>query len=98
MDGGATVVTFVLLLASCGKNTIVPSGAEKSVADTVTQHTQFHLRPSAVKCPDGIEAKPGITFTCHFTGPAGQRYDADMRVMSVKGTKVVFYINTRRGG
>ncbi len=94
--GALGVVTFLLLLAGCGKSTIVASGAEKSVAEIVTQHTPFHLLASAVKCPGGVEAKPGNTFTCTFTGPAGVHYVADMRVVSVKGTRVVFDIHTRR--
>lgn len=87
-----------VLLAGCGKSTIVPAGAERSVADTVSQHTRFHLLASAVRCPSGVEAKAGVTFTCHFNGPAGRAYAADMRVVSVKGSKVIFYVNTRLSG
>ncbi len=94
-SGVLVVVICVLVLAACGKSTIVPAGAERSVAETVTQHTQFRLRASAVNCPDGIEAKPGVTFTCHFTGPGGRPYAAAMRVVRVNGAKVTFYISTR---
>lgn len=32
---------------------------------------------------------------CHFTGPGGRPYAAAMRVVSVNGAKVTFYISTR---
>jgi hypothetical protein len=63
------------------------------VSDLVSRQTGF--RPTDVKCPSGIDAKAGVTFTCNFTGPEGRRYTAYMRVIDVHGARVNFYIQTR---
>jgi hypothetical protein len=46
-----------------------------------------------VKCPDGIDAKVGVTFDCQFTGPDGD-YVAHMKVLKIEGEQVLFDINT----
>jgi hypothetical protein len=89
-------VVAAAALAGCGKATIIPKGAQKSVSDLVSRQTGF--RPADVKCPSGIDAKAGVTFTCNFTGPEGRRYTAYMRVIDVHGARVNFYIQTRPTG
>jgi hypothetical protein len=84
-----------LTATACGESTIKPDGAQKSVVDVVFKKTGF--RPTDVKCPDGVEAKAGKTFTCHFTGPEGKSYIADMRVLNVDGERVNFFVSTRPG-
>jgi hypothetical protein len=84
---GAAAVT------ACGTDTIKPSGAAKAVVDVVSRQTGFH--PTDVKCPSGIAAKVGGTFDCHFTGPGGQPYTASMRIVSIKGSRVDFFVSTR---
>ncbi len=89
-------MSLSLLLTACGKNTIKPHGAEQSIVKLVARQTGF--RPADVRCPDGVEAKAGVTFACYFTGPRRRRYTAFMRVAKVQGKRVIFYIRTRPTG
>jgi hypothetical protein len=89
----AIATVAACLAAGCGKSTIQPDGAAKSVVDVVTGQTSF--RPADVKCPSGVEAKVGGTFDCHFTGPEGP-YVAHLRILSVEGKRVEFRIDTER--
>jgi hypothetical protein len=57
----------------------------------VSEKTDF--KPTDVKCPDGIDAKVGVTFDCPFTGPDGD-YVAHMKVLKIEGEQVLFDINT----
>ena len=87
---GSSSVPLPLSLAACG-STIKPEGAAQSVVDLVSEKTDF--KPDDVKCPDGIEAKVGVTFDCKFTGPDGD-YVAHMKILEVKGDTVQFDIKT----
>jgi Domain of unknown function (DUF4333) len=88
----AIVVTSVLSAGCSSKSTIKPDGAAKSVVDVVSKQTGFH--PSDVHCPDGVEAKVGGQFDCHFTGPEGKEYVANMNITKVTGDNVEFDVNT----
>jgi hypothetical protein len=92
MRRAAALVFLAALLAGCGKSTIKPDGAERVVVNVVSSQTAF--RPTDVRCPSGVEAKVGITFQCHFTGPEGP-YTAYMRVTKVQGERVEFSVRTR---
>jgi hypothetical protein len=81
---------LALFASGCTK-TIKAAGAAKVVTNVVFSQTKF--RPTDVKCPSGKDAKVGVTFDCHFTGPDG-KYVAHMRVRSVKGQRVVFGVQT----
>ncbi len=74
------------------KTTIKPDGAAQSVVDVVSRQTGF--RPADVQCPSGVEAKVGGQFDCHFTGPEGKQYTANMRVTKVDGERVEFDVKT----
>src|SRR5438874_3436416 len=87
---------LAVFLAGCGTSTIKPQGAAQSVVDVVSRQTGYH--PTDVRCPSGVDAKVGGTFQCHFTGPGGQRYTASLRIVSIKGQRVVFYVSTRPTG
>ena len=89
----AALGSLGVVLAGCGTSTIKASGAEKSVVDVVSRQTGFH--PADVKCPSGVAAKVGGTFDCHFTGPGGTSYTASMRIVSIKGSRVEFFVSTR---
>jgi hypothetical protein len=92
--GAAVLMGAVALqFAGCSTATIKPDGAAKSVTDLVSQQTGF--KPTDVNCPSGEEAKVGVEFDCHFTGPDGQ-YIAHMKVTSVNGQDVVFDIKTQK--
>ena len=86
------LVGIAVALAACGKTTIKPEGAARSVANVVSSQTGF--RPTDVRCPSGVEAKVGRRFECHFTGPEGS-YTAHMLITKVQGTRVVFEVRTR---
>jgi hypothetical protein len=89
--GAAVFIGLVGLgLTGCG-STIKPEGAAQSVVDLVSEKTDF--KPTDVKCPDGIDAKVGVTFDCNFTGPDGN-YVAHMKVLKIEGEQVLFDINT----
>jgi hypothetical protein len=89
----AALVAAGLVLAGCGKTVIKPEGAAQSVTNLVSKQTGFH--PTDVSCPSGVDAKVGVEFECHFTGPEKKPYTAFMRIMSVHGARVVFHIRTR---
>ena len=98
-SAGVRVVTGMLVglvalqLTSCRpKTTIKPGGAAQSVVDVVSKQTGFH--PSDVRCPSGVEAKVGGQFDCHFTGPEGKPYVANMRITKMDGERVEFDVNT----
>jgi Domain of unknown function (DUF4333) len=85
------VASLAMLLAGCG-STIKPEGAAQSVVDLVSKQTGF--KPNDVKCPSGVDAEVGKEFECHFTGPEGKEYTAQMKVTKVEGDNVEFYIKT----
>lgn len=98
-SAGVRVVTGMLvglvavqLTACSSKTTIKPDGAAQSVVDVVSRQTGFH--PPDVHCPSGVEAKVGGQFDCHFTGPEGTSYVANMRITKVDGERVEFDVNT----
>jgi hypothetical protein len=91
----APIAALAVSLAACGKDTVIPSGAERVVVKVVSSETKF--RPTDVECPSGVEAKVGETFECHFTGPEGP-YTAFMRIKKVDGERVEFAVRTRPGG
>ncbi|MEC4765684.1 DUF4333 domain-containing protein [Mycobacterium sherrisii] len=81
------------LAVGCGsKTTVKPDGAAQSVVDVVSKQTGFH--PNDVHCPAGVEAKVGVQFDCHFTGPEGKEYTANMKITRVSGAEVDFDVNT----
>lgn len=84
------LLAAVILLSGCEK-TIKPEGAEQVVVDVVSDHTGFH--PTDVSCPDGVEAKVGGMFDCHFTGPDGD-YVAQMTIDEVNGSDVRFQVRS----
>lgn len=88
----AIVVTTVLSAGCSSKSTIKPDGAAQSVVDVVSKQTGFH--PNDVHCPDGVEAKVGQQFDCHFTGPEGKAYVANMKITKITGDNVEFDVNT----
>jgi hypothetical protein len=90
----AVLVSLIAVLsAGCsGKATVKPDGAAQSVVDVVSKQTGFH--PADVHCPSGVEAKVGTQFDCHFTGPEGKEYVANMRITKVDGSQVEFDVNT----
>ncbi|OBA60583.1 hypothetical protein A5647_13625 [Mycobacterium sp. 1100029.7] len=82
-----------VVAAGCSsKSTVKPDGAAQSVVDVVSKQTGFH--PTDVHCPDGVEAKVGVQFDCHFTGPEGKEYVANMKITKVEGEQVNFAVNT----
>jgi deoxycytidylate deaminase len=89
----AIVGSVSVLSAGCNtKPTVKPDGAAKSVVDVVSKKTGFH--PDDVHCPDGVEAKVGAQFDCHFTGPEGKAYVANMKITKITGDTVDFDVNT----
>ena len=85
------VASLAVLLAGCG-STINPDKAADTVTDFVSKKTKF--KPNDVKCPSGVDAEVGKEFECHFTGPEGEKYTAQMKVTKVEGNDVQFYIKT----
>lgn len=75
-----------MALTACGA-TIQPDATAKFVSDNVAKKSGF--TPKDVKCPDGIDAKEGVEFDCHFTGPDGP-YTAHLTILKVNGSDVSF--------
>ncbi len=89
----AAILVMTALSAGCSsKSTVKPDGAAQSVVDVVSKQTDFH--PSDVHCPSGVEAKVGVQFDCHFTGPEGKEYTANMKITRVNGAEVDFAVNS----
>lgn len=88
----AILVTTVLAAGCSSKSTVKPDGAAQSVVDVVSKQTGFH--PGDVHCPSGVEAKVGVQFDCHFTGPEGKEYTANMKITKVNGDEVDFAVNS----
>jgi hypothetical protein len=83
----------VTLLSACGGHkSIDPAATAKYVGGVVFQQTGF--RPADVRCPSGIDAKPGGRFNCHFTGPEGP-YTAYLLIQSVDGRRVLYQLKTQ---
>ena len=87
----ALIASLAMVLAGCD-SMIKPEGAAQSVVDLVSKQTGF--KPNDVKCPSGVDAEVGKQFECHFTGPEGKDYTAEMKVTKVEGENVQFYIKT----
>ncbi|OFJ52852.1 DUF4333 domain-containing protein [Mycolicibacterium grossiae] len=81
--GAALVPLLGALLAGCGSSTIKPDATAQFLVDTISEQTSF--TPKDVRCPDGIEAKTGVTFDCTFTGPENAPYVAHMKIVGVQG-------------
>lgn len=89
----AAILVMTVPAAGCSsKSTVKPDGAAQSVVDVVSKQTGFH--PSDVHCPSGVEAKVGVQFDCHFTGPEGKEYTANMKITKVSGEEVDFAVNS----
>jgi Domain of unknown function (DUF4333) len=89
----AFVGLMAVLLAGCSSTpTVKPEGAAQSVVDVVSMQTGFH--PTDVSCPSGVAAKVGGQFDCHFTGPEGKQYTANMRITKVNCEQVEFDVKT----
>ena len=88
----AFIALLAVALAACGKDTIRPEGAERSVVDVVSRKTGFRVTDAS--CPSDVEAKEGGRFECTFTGPDG-RYTAHMLIRRVDGENVLFKVVTR---
>jgi hypothetical protein len=90
----AAVGVLTAVLAGCDTvtPTVKPDGAAQSIIDVVSKKTGFH--PNDVSCPEGIPAKVGGQFDCHFTGPEGKQYTANMRITKVTGEEVDFDVNS----
>ena len=89
----APIACCVTLLSACGGSASIDPGATAHyVEDFVFQHTGF--RATDVTCPSGIPARAGGRFNCHFTGPEGP-YTAYMRILNVKGRRVLFGVKTQ---
>ena len=86
---------LVFALTACGGSVILAKPTAATVARAIFTRTGF--RPRDVTCPSGVPAKVGGTLQCHFTGPDG-KYTAYLRIESVKGTRVVYRIDSRRTG
>lgn len=88
------VAVIALQVAGCSsKATVKPEGAAQSVVDVVSKQTGFH--PGDVHCPSGVEAKVGVQFDCHFTGPENKPYTAHMRITKVDGDQILFDVQSR---
>jgi hypothetical protein len=80
------------LLSGCGTLVVIPSGAEQVIRrlELRTHGTQI----TNVHCPDGVNAKVGVTFECHFNLPDGTKYTAHMRIVRVHAPEVDYFVST----
>jgi hypothetical protein len=79
----SALAPFALLVAGCGTTEIDSGRAQDFVKGT------FGAPPRSVKCPSGVEAKPGRTFTCHAVAADGRRYDVVLHIVDGKGRVTV---------
>lgn len=90
---GLVVGLLALQVSACSKPTVKPDSAAQSVVDVVAKQTGF--RPGDVHCPSGVEAKVGVQFDCHFTGPEGKPYVAHMKIIKVDGETVLYDVKSQ---
>jgi hypothetical protein len=93
-DGKFSERVLFSVRSAYGKSTIGPHRAEQVIVNVVFGQTGF--RPTDVRCPSGVEARVGVTFNCHFTGPEGP-YTAHMRITTVQGERVFVSVRSRPG-
>jgi uncharacterized protein DUF4333 len=79
------VMAAVVLLAGCDVSTteIDSKQAEDFVKGA------FEKPPRSVKCPSGVEAKTGGTFTCKAVDSTGKRYDVTLHMADDEGRVTV---------
>jgi len=70
-------------LVSCGDTTISAGKAETLIRGAVTQ--QVGARVASVRCPEGVKARKGATFTCVVTGRDGSKGNAVVHVKDDNG-------------
>ena len=80
-----------LVVAGCGQAEVLAEPTAQTVTRFVVTRTGYH--PNDVRCPSGVPAKVGRSFTCHFTGPDG-KYEARLKILSVHGSRVNYDIQT----
>jgi Domain of unknown function (DUF4333) len=90
---GAVALQLTGCSATVKTNTVRPERAAQAVTELVSQKTGFN--PTDVTCPSGVEAKVGVEFQCHFTGPEGP-YTADVKITKVNGEDLEWDIKTHR--
>ncbi len=90
--GAPLLVCAALGLGACGQAVILPKPTAEMVSHFVATRTRY--RPTDVRCPSGVPAKVGRTFTCHFTGPDGT-YIARLRILTVNGSRMTYDIRTK---
>jgi uncharacterized protein DUF4333 len=75
----SALVPCALLVAGCGTTEIDSSRAQDFVKRA------FGARAQSVKCPSGVDAKPGRTLTCRVVAADGWRYDVVLHIVDGKG-------------
>jgi uncharacterized protein DUF4333 len=75
----SALLPCALLVAGCGKTEIDSGRAEDFVKRA------FGGVPQSVKCPSGVEAKPGRTLTCRVVAADGKRYEVVLHIVDRKG-------------
>ncbi len=76
-----------LLVAGCGTNEIDPKKADKLITESVAKGGNFTAK--SVKCPSGVKAKKGGTFTCSLTLSNGRTATATVHMTNDSGHIVV---------
>ena len=79
----AVVTALVVgLVAGCAEEKkIKTEDIPPFLVEKVSEQTRF--TPTDITCPDDIDAKVGVTFDCHFTGPKGVPYVAHLKIVKV---------------
>jgi uncharacterized protein DUF4333 len=79
----SALLPCALLAAGCGTTEIDSGRAQDFVKRA------FGTPPRSVKCPSGVEAKPGRTVTCRVVAADGRRYDVVLHIVDDKGRVTV---------
>jgi hypothetical protein len=88
------LVAVALLVSACGWPPAIDSSAEQAIKNVVARQTK--LRATDVRCPDGIIAALGLSFTCTYRAvPGNVLYRAQLRITEVRRGEVIFFVITQ---
>jgi hypothetical protein len=80
------LVLAALALTACGDKELDATKSERFIRGVVVRQIGVQVR--SVRCPDGVKAQQGATFTCVVTGRDGSKGNVNVRQTAGEGIDV----------